>query len=332
MRLLSPEKIRRFELGDPLGEGADMQAFSAVDAESGEPVVVKRPHPSFVSRNAHRDIEARTLLQAELRIRMGDVNGLVRLRMLTERDRFAWYFGDDPGRPYLVQVEERARGIPLLGGVSDMVRGHPVALPLNLFVLHPARACIPPGHENPVFTVLDVIRRVHETGCLAQDLGPQNVFYSPLSGRSRVIDLGAVSEPAEATRRRPALDLNDVLFDIFRLYTTPEKPPGDAARFTQAREFRVSGALERRAESFSAEFTAVEAGRAEAALKILSTIGERGYGSTARFEADFRDYISAAEPPDSAAEDAWREAAQALKSPYWSKYLFEADSELAGTL
>ena len=320
----------RFRLGDPLGEGADLQVFAATDATTDEPVVVKRPHPSLVSRNMHRDVEARTLLQAELRTRMGEVDGIVRLRILTEPDSFTRYFGDDPGHPYSVHVEERAKGVPLLGGVSDMVRGHPVSLPLNLFVLHPSRAYKSRGYENPVFTVLRIIGRVYEMGYLAQDLGPQNVFYSPASGASAVIDLGTAREPSESTRRRPAFDLNDILFDIFRLYTTPEKPPRDAALFAQTREFGLSGTLERKAEALSREFTAADTGHAEAALNILSTIRERGYVSVSQFRIDFQDYLSAAESVDRnpAAEEAWREAVRGLRSPYWKKYLFDPETEL----
>lgn len=331
MKLSSPKELIQFQLGDLLGEGADLQVFAATDTESGEPVVVKRPHPSLVSRNMHRDAEARTLLQAELRSRIGEMNGLVRLRMLTEPSSFGWYFGDDLGHPYSVQVEERARGVPLVGGVSDMVRGHPVSLPLNLFVLHPSKSY---RYDNPALTVLDIIERFYEAGYLAQDLGPQNVFYSPASGMSRVIDLGTVREPSEATRRRTAFDLNDILFDIFRLYTTPEPPPRDAARLTQNRESGLSGTLERKAEALSREFAATNEGPAEAALKILSTIGERCYGSPAQFKADFREYLVATESMDKdpIAEEAWHQAIQELRSLYWKKYLFDADTELSGIL
>ena len=324
--------LRQFRLGELLGEGADLQVFAATDAESGEQVVVKRPHPSLVSRNMHRDVEERTLLQAGLRTRMGEVNGIVRLLMLTEPDSFAWYFRDDPGHPYSVQVEERAKGIPLVGGISDMVRGYPVGLPLNLFVLHPARSYISCGHENPVFTVLEIIERVYEMGYLAQDLGPQNVFYSPASGTSRVIDLGTIREPSEATRRQPAFDLNDILFDIFRLYTTPEKPPKNALHFTQTRESGLSGTLERKAESLSRKFAATGAGLAETSLNILSTIGERGYASPNQFRTDLQNYLAVAESTDRepAAEEAWHQAIQELRSPYWKKYLFDADGELRG--
>ena len=328
--LSAPENLSRFQLGELLGEGADLQVFAATDGATGERVAVKRPHPSLVSRNIHRDAERRALLQARIRAQLKDVSGLARFFMLTESDSFRWYFGDDLGYPYSVQVEERANGIPLVGSVSDMVRGRPIALPLNLFVLHPAKSYLSHGYDNPALTVLDIIKQLHEEGYLAQDLSPQNVFYSPGSGACKIIDLGALRKPNRATRRQPAFDMNDILFDIFRLYTTPDKPLTDTYRFAQVRKFRLSGALERKAEALSKEFAATDEGRAETSLKILSTIGERGYVSTARFRTDFKDYLAAAQSArgGSDTEEAWRQAAQELRSSYWNKYLFDARDEL----
>ena len=327
-----PAELKQFQLGDVLGEGADLQVFAATDTESGEPVVVKRPHPTLVSRDMHGDVEKRTLLQADIRTRIGDMAGLVKLHKLTERDSFGWYFGDDFYNPYSVQVEERAKGVPLVGGVSDMIRGHPVGLPHNLFVLHPSSEYIGQGYTNPALSPLGIIERFYEEGYLAQDLGPQNVFYSPMSGTSRVIDLGTLREPSVATARRPAFDLNDILFDVFRMYTTPEKPLREAEQFARTREFRLSGTLERKAEELSKEYAMADARRADSALKILSAIGGREYDSPTRFKADFRYYLAAVESVkrDADAEEAWRAALRELRSPYWNKYLFDADTELRG--
>ena len=140
--------LERFHLGDVLGEGADMQVFAATDLESGQQCVVKRPHPSLIARNIHDDVERRMTLQAELRSEGGVSAGLPGLLTFTAPDTFGWYFGDDPGNPYAVQVEERAVGIPLLGSVADQVRGHPVGLPLNLFALHPSNRHIERGIET----------------------------------------------------------------------------------------------------------------------------------------------------------------------------------------
>ena len=96
-----PGELRNFQLGSLLGEGADLQAFAARNSESGERVVVKRPHPSLVSRNMHRDVERRIALQAQVRETLGHPGSLARLHALTEPDAFAWYFGDEPAPPLL---------------------------------------------------------------------------------------------------------------------------------------------------------------------------------------------------------------------------------------
>ena len=170
--LSPPRDLERFRLGDVLGEGADMQVFAATDVESGAQCVVKRPHPSLISRNIHDDVERRMTLQAELRSNGGVCAGVPRLLTVTASDTFSWYFGDDHASPYVVQVEERAPGIPLLGSVGDQVRGHPIGLPLNLFVLFPSTGHIRRNLENPALTALSIIEQCLESGYLAGDLGP----------------------------------------------------------------------------------------------------------------------------------------------------------------
>ena len=325
-----PQELRNFQLGTLLGEGADLQAFSARDARSGERVVVKRPHPSLVSRDMHREIERRTDLQAQVRESLSRHNTLARIHALTKPDAFEWYFDDDLRHPYSVQVEERARGVPLVGSVADAVRGNPVALPLNLFVLHPSAGYIALGRRNPAFAALDIMQSCHELGYLARDLGPQNVFYSPGADKATLIDLGALEEPTPATARRPPLDLNDALFDIFQSYATPQPPPADPALFGQATEFRASGPLERRAKALSSEYAgAATAAQREAAARILTRISDRAYQSVPEFRQDFELYQAAANAPENQpATNAWSQALSGLKAPYWRKYLFNPNEEL----
>ena len=330
MKLSDPEELERFQIGDLLGEGADLQVFKATDIESGEPVVIKRPHPTLISRNMHGNIEGRSLLQAELRARIENPSSLVRLQLMTQPGQFAWYFGDDLAHPYSVQVEERAKGIPLIGGVSDMVRGYPVALPLNLFVLFPPKKFRCRELTNPALTTLDVVESFYGEGYLAQDLGPQNVFYSPGSAKSSVIDLGTLRKPSMVTSRHPPLDLNDVLFHIFMSYTTLEPPPRDPAGFALTKEIRLSGTLERKTEAYAREYGEWGDDRAKAALKILYNLGRRVYVSLAQFREEFQEYLLVANSVerDYATVEAWREALNGLKLPYWRKYLFDAESEL----
>ena len=326
-----PSALRRFPLGALLGEGADSQAFLAADSlgEVGE-AVVKRPHPSLVSRGLHDDVERRMMAQARFR-REYAPESLPRLLALTRADGFAWHFGDDLGSPYMALAEERARGVPLIGGVADEALGRPVGLPLSLFALHrPTWART--RAASPALVALGVIERCAARGLLALDLGPRNVFYAPADARTTVIDLGNLAEPRAATRRREALDVNDVLLEFFAAYTTPNGAPRTAAEYLSVREVRLSGGIERRSRALADEFAARAAPRwSDAARRILDRLARRAYESPTDFRADFLAYSQAADDESSWDEtqaQAWREALGWLRAPYWRKFAFDADAEL----
>ena len=308
-----------------------MQVFAATDLESGDSCVVKRPHPTLVSRNIHDDVERRMTLQAELRSEGAGIDGLPRLIAVTDPDRFTAYFGDDLGHAYIVQVEERATGIPLLGSIGDQVRGFPVGLPLNLFALHPSTGCLARNIEEPSLTVLHVIEQCFDLGYLAGDLGPRNLFYCPGTGDATVIDLGSLRTEVTEGRRRRAVDINDILFEFFQFYSTPDDLPKSAEDFAQVREQRHSGTLERMAQSMVDTYsTACSADQRDAAQEILDKIAQRSYQSVSGFRTDYAVYLSAAasRPRDGINESAWSSALMGLRDAYWTKYLFDADSEL----
>ncbi len=327
-----PSALERFRLGAPIGEGADMQVFAATDMRTGGAAVVKRPHPSLVSRRIHEDVERRMALQADLRLRAGGIDGLPRLYAITSPDRFDWYFGDDAGAEYVALVEERAAGVPLVGGVRDQVRGHPVGLPMNLFALHPAQPHIERGAANPSLAALSVIEQCWERGLLAGDLGPRNVFYAPADARATIVDLGALRPPQAASARRRPFDIADILFEFFQFYATPEPPPASAESFAEYREPRHSGALERMTDALAETYShAASSALSDAAGEILARIGARKYASVAEFRADFTAYLreSDARRRPEAAVRAWRAALDGLRAPYWANYLFDAASELS---
>ena len=327
----APSALRRFPLGALLGEGADSQAFLASDSlgEVGE-AVVKRPHPSLVSRGLHDDVERRMAAQARFR-REHNPESLPRLLALTRADGFAWHFGDDLGSPYMALAEERARGVPLIGGVADEALGRPVGLPMSLFALHrPTWART--RAESPALVALGVIERCAERGLLALDLGPRNVFYAPADARTTVIDLGNLAEPRAATRRREALDVNDVLLEFFAAYTTPNGAPRTAAEYLSIREVRLSGGIERRSRALADEFAARAAPRrADGARRILDRLARRAYESPTDFRADFLAYSQASDDESSWDEtqiQAWREALGWLRAPHWRKFAFDAAAEV----
>ena len=321
-----PAVLRRFSLGAVLGEGADSQAFLAADSlgEVGE-AVVKRAHPSLVKRGLHGDVERRMAAQARFRREFAP-ESLPRLLALTRADGFAWHFGDDLGSPYMALAEERARGVPLIGGAADEALGRPVGLPMSLFALHrpPSRA----RAASPALDALGVIEFCAERGLLALDLGPRNVFYAPADGRTTVIDLGNLAEPRAPTRRREALDVNDVLLEFFAHYSTPNDAPRTAAGHLDVREVRLSGGIARRAQTLADEFLS-RAGpmRADAARRILDRIARRAYEDPAEFRADFLAYTQASDAEsswDAAQTQARREALGWLRAPYWGKFAFNA--------
>ena len=326
-----PHVLKRFRLGDPLGEGADMQVFAATDLESESPCVVKRPHPSLISRNIHEDVERRIALQSQLRSEGDALPSLPSLLACTAQDRFEWYFGDDLGHSYVVLVEERAAGVPLLGSVGDQVRGHPVSLPMNLFALHPSSEHLEREIENPSLSVLTIIERCLESGYLAGDLGPRNLFYSPGTGRATTIDLGALRRPRAEGKRSPAFDLNDILFEFFQFYTTPDRLPTSPEEYAQVRERRLVGSLERMTRSILEEYTSSSSGeRRDSAEAILDDLARRRYQSVSEFRSGFELYLAqtASEPRSDTSDFAWSTALDRLREPYWSKYLFDAESEL----
>ena len=176
--------LDRFELVGPLGSGADYDVRAAVDRETGEPVVLKRPSPQTVSRQMHGPTEERTARALEAYERAGQhCEAVPRVIGVTEAAIHDEYFGEDLGQPYSVRVEERAAGIPLVGDPRSRILRVPIGLGQNLFALHPL--ALPDGvHDWPVQEQLLEAQEIYaNAGYALLDLGPHNVFYSPGTGR-----------------------------------------------------------------------------------------------------------------------------------------------------
>ena len=330
--MIEPEGLQRFRLGQPIGEGADLQVFAATDVATGDEVVVKRPHPSLVSRNIHDEVERQVALQVSLRSQDTGLVGLPDLYAVTGLDRFEWFFGDDLGHPYSVHIEARAAGVPLIGNISDQVRGLPVALPMNLFVLHPSTVHLDRNIRCPSLTVLDIIERCHELGFLAGDLGPRNVFYSPRSGQTTVVDLGALRQAESPATRRRQFDINDTLFEFFQFYGTYEAAPTSVEGYAYVAEGRHSGRLDGMAEALARSFaSSTEPDQRVAAEAILRRIGSREYQTVPPFRRDFSLYLSgsAAKPRTAQSDELWESALVGLRDPYWTRFAFDARAELS---
>lgn len=329
--------LDRFELVGPLGSGADYDVRAAIDRETGQQVVLKRPSPQAVSRQMHGPIEDRTTRMLEAYERAGKHCDVVpRVLGVSEAAVHDSYFGDDVGQPYRVRVEERAAGIPLVGDPRSRILRVPIGLGQNLFALHPL--VLPAGVEPwPVQTQLLAAQMVfQDAGYALLDLGPHNVFYSPSSGRISLVDASAlVGHGIETTvGNRGPQDVHDFFLEMLKFYVAPGLPPSDPAGYYDPYNQRPVISLEQECDDLTRIFGAAEDNVREAASVCIGRVRARSYDSVAEFTGDLQECmerinIRCDEMPDrAAAVDAWRSALGRLTETHWMRYQFDADSEL----
>ena len=325
--------LARYRLGPLIGEGADRQVFAATDLETGDQVVLKRPHPTLVVRDQHGDVEEQTFRMSDLRAALGaDVPHVARLVGVSSTAEHAAYFGDSLANKYTVTVEERVGGVPLVGNVVDGLIGHPIGVPLNLFCLYPL--VTPPEHDaaSVVTDVLSVVDKFHQAGVLLMDLRPQNVFYAPGTSEVTIVDIGAIRPVAVGTSRRAGVDIHDLFLGLFRWYSTPDGPPGDSQEWGRADELELPPAFDSAVARLARLYESVQhPPERDGALRILRRIAGREYGGVGEFADDLGRFLklrAASLRGDSAASEAWQTALQMLERPYWARYLFDPATEL----
>ena len=329
--------LRRFTLEGVLGEGAELQVFAATDTEIGRPVVVKRPHPAWVSRDQHRDVEQRLARTIAVREQLAhSLPHVPHLIAHTPAQNHDADFGDSLAQGYTVIVEERARGVPLVGSAVDGIKGAPVGLPQNLFALHPLAPHSRTGAFAIVRAVMEVAEVFYGAGHLLLDLSPQNVFYDPMDAAVTVIDVSNVAVQRAPTHRRGPLDIHDVCLELFRWYTTADDPPRDHAGYARPHGMESVSMFARDLERMSVAYSQIPSEPLKtAALTILERLRQRGYKGFDDFRRDFDGYMALASDRcrELAQSDhlvsAWRKASDQLGDPYWSKYLFDAGASRA---
>ena len=330
--------LDRFELVGPLGSGADYDVRAAVDRQTGEPVVLKRPSPQTVRRQMHGPVEERTARALEAYERAGQYCDVVpRVVGVTEVALHDEYFGEDLGQPYSVRVEERAAGIPLVGDPRSRILRVPIGLGQNLFALHPL--ALPDGVDDwPVQTQLLEAQEIYaNAGYALLDLGPHNVFYSPGTGRIALVDASAVVghgvETSQANRGRQ--DVHDFYVEMVKFYLAPELPPTDAPGYFDPYNQRPVISVEDECDSLSGAFASAGDTLREAATACLGKVRQRAYTSVADFAADLRECLGLItirndEMSDRpAAMEAWVAALHRLSEDHWTRYRFDANTELA---
>ena len=330
--------LDRFELVGPLGSGADYDVRAAVDRETGEPVVLKRPSPQAVRRQMHGPVEERTARSLEAYESAGQYCDVVpRVIGVTEVALHDEYFGEDLGQPYSVRVEERAAGIPLVGDPRSRILRVPIGLGQNLFALHPL-ARPDAVAEWPVQTQLLEAQEIYaNAGYALLDLGPHNVFYSPGAGRISLVDATAlVGHGVERSQgNRGPQDVHDFYVEMVKFYLAPDLPPTDAAGHFDPYNQRPIISVEDECDSLAGVFASADDGLREAATACVGKVRQRGYASVADFAMDLRECLrlitirNGEMPERPAALEAWRGALHRLSEDHWTRYRFDANTELA---
>ena len=334
---IDPGGLHRFQICGFLGEGADCQVFAATDLERNAPVVVKRPHPMLIARGQHTDVERRLRQSLELRPLLDDaarhVAAPVAHAVVPPGDG---YFGDTHDHPYLAVVEERARGLPLVGSATDGIRRMPIGLPQQLFALHPVARHKTRDRFSVALDVLEVAESFLAQGLVLLDARPQNVFFDPRDATVTIIDTGGATPPRAATRRRAALDAHDFYTELLKWHLPTGEPPSAPEGYAQPQGME---SVSRFAQDLAALKRAYQAmpcpDIGESGAALVERVRERGYGAPPDFRADFEQFITmyrsaydklALHHPTM---QVWTQARGKLSSPYWRKFLFDAERDMA---
>lgn len=331
---IEPTDMKRFRLEGKLGEGADSEAFAATDALTGRAVVVKRPHLALIARGHHAAVERRMARVIALRERHGDaLPHVARMIAHTAPANHAAYFGDAQGAAYTVMVEERAKGLPLVGSAIDGIKRKPIGVPQNLFAVHPVFPHRRRGRFAIARGILEVAEAFHNAGALLLDMRPQNIYFDPSDARIAVIDIGGITQARAADSRDAPLDLHDFYLELVEWYLPPSDPPTAAAEYAAPYEMvstpmfkqSIDALIRRRMQAVPDESQA-------AALDILRRISARAYPDIDAFRIDLEAYLSILDrryarlSQCQPVAQAWLSAKRMLTDAYWRKFRFYPQS------
>ena len=332
--------LNRFQITGLLGSGADYEVRSAIDQETGAPVVLKRPVPQMISRGMHGSTEARTDRMLEALEGLPDnTPSIASLIGYSERANHDEFYGDSQGNEYRVIVEERARGIPLMvGDMRARIQRVATGVGQNLFTLHPL---IPADQDDP-FPVHRQLLEVQESflkaGYVLLDMRPQNLFFQPGTGQLTIIDCAdLVPVEGEANiRGGPARGIFDSYLEILKFYATPQEPPVQADGYRDPYGQRPVVNYVQELEEMSLSYNDADSAVRDTADRMIDRLKGRSYSSLDGFREDLNSYLDAVTarnqelPNLDQARQAWSEALDLLRGGHWTRYLFDADTELAG--
>jgi hypothetical protein len=330
--------LNRYEITGLLGNGADYEVRAAVDRETQQLVVLKRPVPQAISRQMHGSVEMRTDRTLEFYEKVGHrAPHLCPILGYTDRANHDDFYKDSLRQEYRVLVVARAKGIPLVGDVRARILRVPIGLAQNLFALFP----LPHLEDHSAFAaqhqLVEMQEQILQSGYVLLDLNPQNVFYQPASNTISIIDSGDLIPPdGEGDRRnRRQRDIHDFYLEILKFYTTPQDPPADASGYRDPHGMRPVISLEEELDQIAISFGNTPDPVRNAALYIIAKVRDRAYTNFADFRKDLTSYLEELRirnrslPELAEARQAWAEALKLLKADHWRRYLFDPDVDLA---
>jgi serine/threonine protein kinase len=330
--------LERFSLGKPLGIGANYEVYAAIDRETGEDVVLKRPWAQTIRVGQSRHVDEQTERIIELhRVLAGAVPHIAPVVGYTARVSHGEYFGDTLPQAYAVLVEERARGLPLVADIKDRFRGVPIGLAQNLFALHPLVQGALAGKPSIFEQILEVEEAVTRVDYLIMDLRPQNVFFDPKSGEITVIDIGTCVDLKAAASPRPGPDIHDCLAELCKFYLEPQSPPthskGYRDPYGMGPALGYSRELDRMLQACTDDVGS-ESLR-DLAVEMLQRLKKRAYGAIPPFRHDLLQYLALIDERNATLPDlpdrlgVWRQGMDLLREQYWRKFRFDFDADLA---
>jgi hypothetical protein len=329
--------LERFSLTGSLGIGANYEVYAAVDRETGNDVVLKRPWAQTIRNGQSRRVDEQSERVIELhRVLAGSVPHLAPLLGSTAQASHAHYFGDALTQEYRVLVEERARGLPLVADIKDKFRGVPIGLAQNLFALHPLVAGELAERPGIFEQILEVEEACIGADFLIMDLRPQNVFFDPKHGDITVIDIGTFVDLKTVAGQRAAPDIHDCLAELCKFYLAPHSPPTEPKGYREPYGMGPALGFSRDLERMIQACADLADGLlGDLAVQMLQRVKSREYGGVEAFRHDLRRYFALVDERNRHLPDLpdrveiWRQGMTLLREQYWRKFRFDPDADLA---
>lgn len=330
-------ELENFRILGLLGEGSEFQAFLARDLDSSEEVVLKRIHPAIVGRGDHRLMEDN--LRRGIALKLDSCNRISNVSKIigyTQQKNHDVYFGDSLKENYTVLVEERAKGIPLVGAVLDQVKGLPVCLPQNLFVLHPMRNTAKEACLGIILQLLDTAESIWNAGLVPMDFGPHNVFFDPLHKKITLVDEGIIMHSNNSIINRDYLDLHDFYLEIISSYFTSGNPPRSVIGYRKSNGIVVVPDFTKTIDHLINLYSSSDGNMAHMhTVEILRSIGSRTYSRFSEFKDHLVENVNLRMREIEATFDTgdvytvWQDAIHLFYSSYWGKFLFDPKKDLS---